>query len=60
MSYRKFHRLRVRLAEMDITQQEAARMAGLAPSTLTTRMTGPCAVQHQRGAGPVRGAEHPP
>lgn len=40
MSYRKFHRLRVRLAEMDITQQEAARMAGLAPSTLTTRMTG--------------------
>ena len=38
--YRKFHRLRVRFAELDMTQNEAARLAGLAPSTLTTRMTG--------------------
>ena len=38
--YRKFHRLRVRFAELDLTQNEAARLAGLAPSTLTTRMTG--------------------
>lgn len=40
MAYRKFHRLRVRFAELDMTQNEAARRAGLAPSTLTTRMTG--------------------
>lgn len=40
MAYRKFHRLRVRFAELDLTQNEAARLAGLAPSTLTTRMTG--------------------
>ncbi len=40
MAYRKFHRLRVRFAELDLTQNEAARRAGLAPSTLTTRMTG--------------------
>ena len=38
--YRKFHKLRVRFAELDMTQNEAARRAGLAPSTLTTRMTG--------------------
>lgn len=38
--YRKFHRLRVRFAELDLTQNEAARLAGLAPSTLTTRMNG--------------------
>lgn len=38
--YRKFHRLRVRFAELDLTQNEAARLAGMAPSTLTTRMTG--------------------
>ena len=40
MAYRKFHKLRVRFAELDLTQNEAARLAGLAPSTLTTRMTG--------------------
>lgn len=38
--YRPFHKLRVRFAELDLTQNEAARLAGLAPSTLTTRMTG--------------------
>ena len=40
MAYRKFHRLRVRFAELDLTQGQAARLAGLAPSTLTTRMNG--------------------
>ncbi len=40
MAYRKFHKLRVRFAELDLTQNEAARRAGMAPSTLTTRMTG--------------------
>ena len=38
--YRKFHKLRVRFAELDMSQNEVARKAGLAPSTLTTRMTG--------------------
>jgi len=38
--YRKFHRLRVRFAELDISQAEAARRAGIPPSTLTARMTG--------------------
>ena len=38
--YRKFHRLRVRFAELDMTQAEAARRAGIPPSTLTARMTG--------------------
>lgn len=35
--YRKFHRLRVRFAELDMSQSEAARIP---PSTLTARMTG--------------------
>ena len=38
--YRAFHNLRVRFAQLDLTQNQAARLAGLAPSTLTTRMTG--------------------
>ena len=38
--YRKFHRLRVRFAELDMSQSEAARRAGIPPSTLTARMTG--------------------
>lgn len=38
--YRKFHKLRVRFAELDMTQAEAARRAGMPPSTLTSRMTG--------------------
>ena len=33
--YRKFHRLRVRFAELDMSQSEAARRAGIPPSTLT-------------------------
>lgn len=40
MGYRKFHKLRVRFAEMDLTQNEAARRAGLAVSTMSSRMTG--------------------
>ena len=38
--YRAFHNLRVRFAEMELTQNEAARRAGIAPGTLTSRMTG--------------------
>ena len=38
--YRKFHKLRVRFAELDLTQNAAARLAGIHPSTMTTRMTG--------------------
>lgn len=38
--YRKFHRLRVRFAELDMSQAEAARRAGIPPSTLTARMMG--------------------
>ena len=38
--YRKFHKLRVRFAELDLTQNEAARRAGIAVATMTTRMTG--------------------
>ena len=37
---RKFHKLRVRFAECELTQAEAARRAGIPPSTLTARMTG--------------------
>ena len=35
-----FYRLRVRFAECEITQNEVARQAGMAPSTMTARMTG--------------------
>ena len=38
--YRKFHNLRVRFAELEITQNEAAKRAGMPASTLTNRMTG--------------------
>ena len=38
--YRKFHKLRVRFAEFELTQNEVARRAGIPPSTLTARMTG--------------------
>lgn len=38
--YRKFHNLRVRFAELEMTQNEAAKHAGIAPSTLTNRMQG--------------------
>ena len=40
MGYRKFHKLRVRFAELDLTQDAAARRAGMSPSTLSTRMRG--------------------
>lgn len=36
----KFHRLRVRFAELDLSQNEAAKLAGLAESTMSSRMTG--------------------
>lgn len=38
--YRPFHKLRVRFAEMEIKQNEVARRANMAPSTLTARMQG--------------------
>lgn len=38
--YRPFHKLRVRFAEMELKQNEIAKRAGMAPSTLTARMMG--------------------
>lgn len=35
-----FYNLRVRFAECEISQNEVARAAGMAPSTMTSRMTG--------------------
>ena len=35
-----FYNLRVRFAECEVTQNEVARRAGMAPSTMTARMTG--------------------
>lgn len=37
---RPFYKLRVRFAECEVTQNEVARRAGMAPSTMTARMTG--------------------
>ena len=37
---RLFYNLRVRFAECERRQNEVARLAGIAPSTMTTRMTG--------------------
>lgn len=37
---RPFHTLRIRFAECEITQNEVARKAGMAPSTMTARMCG--------------------
>lgn len=38
--YRAFHKLRVRFVEMDLKQNEVAKAAGMAPSTLCARMQG--------------------
>lgn len=38
--YRKFHNLRVRFAELEMTQNEAARRAGIAIGTMSNRMSG--------------------
>lgn len=38
--YRPFHKLRVRFAEKELKQNEVARAAQIAPSTLTARMQG--------------------
>ena len=38
--YRPYHKLRVRFAEMELKQNEVARAAQMAPSTLTARMQG--------------------
>lgn len=38
--YRKFHKLRVRFAELEMTQNEAARRAGIAIGTMSNRMRG--------------------
>lgn len=37
---RLFYNLRVRFAECEVGQNEVARRAGIAPSTMTSRMTG--------------------
>ena len=37
---RPFYNLRVRFAECEMSQNEVARRAGMAPSTMTARMTG--------------------
>ena len=38
--YRPFYNLRVRFAQCEMSQNEVARAAGMASSTLTARMTG--------------------
>ena len=38
--YRPFYNLRVRFAQCEMSQNEVARAAGMAPSTMTARMTG--------------------
>ena len=38
--YRLFKRLRVRFVELDLKQSEVAKAAGMAPSTLCSRMQG--------------------
>lgn len=37
---RLFYNLRVRFAQCEVGQNEVARRAGIAPSTMTNRMTG--------------------
>lgn len=37
---RPFYNLRVRFAECEMSQNEVARRAGMAPSTMTARMNG--------------------
>lgn len=37
---RPFYNLRIRFAECETSQNEVARRAGMAPSTMTARMTG--------------------
>lgn len=37
---RPFYNLRIRFAECETSQNEVARQAGMAPSTMTARMTG--------------------
>lgn len=38
--YQKFHKLRVRFAEMEISQGRVAKAAGLSPGAMSSRMTG--------------------
>ena len=38
--YKPFKKLRLRFVELDLTQGEVSRRAGMAESTLTARMTG--------------------
>ena len=37
----KFFNLRVKLLEHDMTQEEAAKIAGISPSAMVNRMSGP-------------------
>ena len=45
---RPFYNLRIRFAECETSQNEVARRAGMAPSTMTARMTGEERAQFQR------------
>lgn len=38
--HKPFYRLRVRFAECELGQNEVAKLAGIAPSTMTARMLG--------------------
>lgn len=38
--HRPFYKLRVRFAECELGQNEVAKLAGIAPSTMTARMMG--------------------
>lgn len=40
MMHRPFYKLRVRFAECELGQNEVAKLAGIAPSTMTARMMG--------------------
>lgn len=53
--YRRFHKLRVRFAECELTQAEAARRAGIPPSTLTAN-DGQAAIHGAGYSGPVQGS----
>lgn len=37
---KSFHRLRVRFAECEVSQNEVAKAAGMSPSTMSSRMAG--------------------
>ena len=54
--YRKFHKLRVRFAECELTQAEAARRAGIPPDSAND---GQAAFYRAGYFRPVQGSGHP-